>query len=147
MDQWEPTRPSAAALLDEQDFLQRCADDLRVNKPPDMSPAPRSDLVTDDALDDVLKRIGEKVGAELRKLRARIADLEAKQLKMGGVWKAGVRYQESSLVTHQGGLFLALCDTDTRPGGGSPAWRLAVKAGAGGAGGDRAGGGAGGDAK
>ena len=62
-------------------------------------------------------------------LVARIKELEAKQLKLGGVWKASERYTENTLVSFQGGLWLARADTDTRPGAGSPAWRLAVKSG------------------
>ena len=39
--------------------------------------------------------------------KKKIADLEQKQLKLGGTWKAGERYAENTLVSFQGGLWLS----------------------------------------
>ena len=60
----------------------------------------------------------------------RIAELEARsELHMAGTYKAGQRYRENGLVSFQGGLWLCLADTDTRPGSGLAGWHLAVKRG------------------
>jgi hypothetical protein len=64
-----------------------------------------------------------------QELDRRQAELEAKQLKLGGVWRAGEHYAENTLVTHAGGLWISRAPTEARPGSGSPSWRLAVKSG------------------
>jgi hypothetical protein len=80
--------------------------------------------------DGLMEGIGKMVGAFVRQEIAKAkSELRQEALKMGGVWHEGERYLENTLVTHHGGLWLACCDTDTRPGSGSPAWRLAVKSG------------------
>ena len=134
--QWEPKPDSPAALLDEFEhraFMERCAKELAVNEPPPRAVAPIRSGITQRQLDkrigDLLKRMGEILGKELRALRERIAELEQGQVHMAGTYKAGQRYRQNGLVSFQGGLWLCLADTDTRPGSGSPAWRLAVKRG------------------
>lgn len=62
----------------------------------------------------------------LVQLEERIKALEARALpKWCGVWVAK-GYQEGSLVTRDGSLWLATTDTSDRPGDGG-AWRLIVK--------------------
>ena len=81
-------------------------------------------------MDHMWETIGLFIGKVIAPLKARIAELEQKQLKLGGVWKAGERYAENTLVSFQGGLWICRADnTGARPGSGSPAWRLAVKRG------------------
>lgn len=92
---------------------------------------PRRDVVTQKQLDGLLYGLGRKIRElVVAPLEKRIAELEARQIKMAGVWKEGIAYEENSLVSFQGGLWLARAATSARPGSGSPAWRLAVKRGA-----------------
>lgn len=46
-----------------------------------------------------------------------------------GVYKAGTSYARGSLVTRNGGLWLALADTTLIPGSNPTAWRLVCKEG------------------
>jgi hypothetical protein len=130
--QWEPKPDSPSAIADDE-YLASIAKDLAAYEPPPRAVAPIRSGITQRQLDkkigDLLKRMGEIIGKELRTLRQRVAELEAGQLTMAGTWKPGERYRQNSLVSFQGGLWLCLADTDTRPAG-SPAWRLAVKRGA-----------------
>ncbi len=75
------------------------------------------------------RTFGEALGAHLRELKQRLVELEQRQLKLGGTYKSGVTYDENTLVSFQGGLWLSRSTTTARPGSGSPAWRLAVKRG------------------
>lgn len=83
----------------------------------------------DARLDKFAEGIGEALGAHLRELKQRLVELEQRQLKLGGTYKSGVTYDENTLVSFQGGLWLSRSTTTARPGSGSPAWRLAVKRG------------------
>ena len=101
---------------------------------PTAAPPPRPPGLTEKELDRRLSKLCTTIGKAVRQmvvepLQKQIAELEQKQLKLGGVWKAGERYKENTLVSFQGGLWLSRADTDTRPGSGSPSWRLAVKKG------------------
>ena len=121
---------SPAAILDEeahQAFIRKAALDLAAYKAPPLSPPPkRSEFVTQRELGRLLEKIGRAIKQELDR---RMAEIEAKQLKLGGVWKASERYAENTLVSFQGGLWISRADTTARPGGSSPAWRLCVKKG------------------
>ena len=133
MFEWPPP-DSPAARLDEQDFLARVAKDLNKFEPPKRAPTPIRSGITQAQLDRRLSRLCEALGRGIRKLvveplERKIADLEQKQLKLGGVWKAGERYKENTLVSFQGGLWISRADTTARPGSGSPSWRLCVKKG------------------
>ena len=126
----KPLGPNA--LADEKEhraFMEKCGRDLTVNEPPKRQPSPAPQYVTQRELGPLLEKIGRAVAAELKPLRQRIAELEQGQVHMAGTYKAGQRYRQNGLVSFQGGLWLCLADTDTRPGSGSPAWRLAVKRG------------------
>ena len=80
-----------------------------------------------------LETIAKGVGAVVRPLAQRIAELEATALRDGGIWEPGKTYPKGSAVTHRGSLWVALQDTNSRPGDPDPssrAWRLRVKQGA-----------------
>jgi hypothetical protein len=99
---WEPKPDSEAAQLDEAEHLAKVARDLTANEPP--RPKARE-------LDALFETIGEFVSKALAPLKARIAELEQQQLKLGGTWKVGERYLENCLVSFQGGLWLSRCPT------------------------------------
>jgi hypothetical protein len=122
---------SPAARLDEEEhgaFMEKCAKDLTASEPPkgQPTPPPAPRYVTEEQLGRLLEKVGRAIKQELDR---RIAELEAKQLKLGGVWKAGQSYGENTLVTYAGGLWISRAPTEARPGNGSPSWRLAVKSG------------------
>src|SRR5262245_28109718 len=96
---------------------------------------PSTSNVNWDDLDYCLEAIGKAtrqfVDNETAPLKARIKELEAKQLTLGGVWKPNCVYGENCLVSYRGGLWLSRVPSNsTRPGTG-PSWRLAVKSGEG----------------
>ena len=99
---WEPPADSAAAMLDEQENLAKVASDLTANEMP-RPPAKGHDRT--------LKLIGEFIGKQLAPLKARVAELEQKQLTLAGTWKPAQTYKEASLVSYGGGLWLSLCAT------------------------------------
>jgi hypothetical protein len=79
--------------------------------------------------DTAYRTIGGWVGKQLKPLEARIAALEARpELKHRGIWRENKSYQEASLVTHAGSLWLCKRKTKARPGQ-SPHWQLIVKSG------------------
>jgi hypothetical protein len=128
---WEPKPIGANALLDEPEhrrFLERCAKDLsQYDATPPQQQEP--DAVTWAALDKRLNEICGNMLTVCKKFERRIERLEASQVKFCGVWKQGETYPENGLVSHQGGLWLCRAPTSSRPGSGSPAWRLCVKKG------------------
>jgi hypothetical protein len=71
-------------------------------------------------LESLCETVGQWTGGHLKKLEKRIEELEAKQLSLGGVWKEGERYRENTLVSYQGGLWLARANTTAKPGSGRP---------------------------
>jgi hypothetical protein len=64
-------------------------------------------------------------------LEARIVALEARPAgvaaKYCGVWREGAHYDEGSLTTRHGALWIAKCPTTDKPG--TPSWQLIVKSG------------------
>ena len=69
-------------------------------------------------------------------LRAVMTDGETTQQKLSShgiiyreIWREGMDYKAGDAVTWGGSLWIALEDTDSKPGDGSHAWRLAVKKG------------------
>jgi hypothetical protein len=73
-----------------------------------------------------------KLKAENAALAARVKCLEDRPpLKYCGVWVAGKTYQEHSLVTRDGSLWIAKRTTAAYPGGGAEpdSWQLCVKRG------------------
>ena len=127
------SKPLSPNALADDEYLASVAKDLGTNewKPP---LPPQRAGITEKDLDRRLSKLAVTIGKAVRQmvvepLQKKIAELEQKQLHMAGTYKAGQRYRQNGLVSFQGGLWLCLADTDTRPGGGSPAWRLAVKKG------------------
>ena len=123
---------SAAALLDEKDYLARVAKDLTANKPPRRSaaPPPISKYVTEDALGPLLEKIGRAIAAELKPLRRRIAELEARpEFDYTGTWTRGKAYRKGQGCTHAGSIFIAMRDCPGAPGTPDCGWRLACKRG------------------
>jgi hypothetical protein len=93
------------------------------------NPAPqKSFLVTSEFLSCLLAELHKDYGGQIAALEARIKMLEAKpQLRYCGVWHIGGNYALGSFVTHDGGLWIATCDTQAQPPG--PHWQLCVKSG------------------
>ena len=140
---WQGKPLSQAALDDEaehSEFLRKAALDLAAKQPPPAltapaAPAPRSQHVSKADLDRRLSKVCEDLGRGVRKLvveplERKIADLEQKQIKLGGIWREGQQYDERTLVQKDGGLWLSMAPTSAKPGNGSPAWKLVVKRGA-----------------
>ena len=79
------------------------------------------------AADAVIEGVKVFVGRRLAPIEQRLAALEAERSKtladafMGG-WMAGREYKRGALVQHADALWLAMTETDERPGQ-SPAWR------------------------
>jgi len=65
-------------------------------------------------------------------LERRVAELEGKAMTFAdayrGVWRGDVAYKRGEIVTSGGSLWLATCDTNTKPGAGRD-FRLIVKKG------------------
>ena len=126
---------SAAAMLDDAEYLRKLAKDLRVCESPEAlrvsapAPKPRRDLVTQKQLDRVIVKMGQMIGAALKPLRERILELE--QREWAGVWEAGKSYAKGAIVSHGGSGWLALRQyPDGKPGdGANTGWKLIVKRG------------------
>ncbi len=76
--------------------------------------------------------VHDYIGKALKPLVQRIVALEQRETKTladsyRGVWLPG-RYTRGCLVTHGGGLWIAVEDAEGTPGS-STAWRLIVKSG------------------
>lgn len=68
--------------------------------------------------------------AAVNQLAARIVQLEQRPaVAWRGIWREGTAYQEASLVTHAGALWIAERSTDVRPGTTDSNWRMIVKSG------------------
>jgi hypothetical protein len=77
-----------------------------------------------------LKQVLESRDRKIAHLESKVADLETKQLPMwAGIHEKGKAYCACSLVTRDGGLWLATQTTDTTPGQGATPWKLVVKSG------------------
>lgn len=69
----------------------------------------------------------EELIAELEK---RIAELEGRGVRYEGVFQRATQYRRGAVVTHGGGLWVALRGVDGEvPGSDPTAWQLAVKGG------------------
>jgi hypothetical protein len=120
---WEPPQLSAAALEDEEEhkaFLAReTAKNLAALEPPpqlaEKSNSHDTAPVTSGDLDGILEGIGQMIGAELKSLRQRIAELE--QREWVGVWETGKSYSKNALVTCDGSCWVAVRNfPERRPG-------------------------------
>ena len=102
-------------------------------------PWPKNRWATTDHLQTLCAALSNVVGKEFRDLHeglsSRIADLESRvyvtettQLRYRGTWKPGT-YNEGSVVTSSGSMWIAKSVTSERPGNGATAWQLTVKRG------------------
>lgn len=68
-------------------------------------------------------------GAKLSALSARIEELEAGGVRYAGTWQRAMAYRKGSVVTSDGGMWVALRDTSEgeKPGDAPDAWQLAAK--------------------
>ena len=74
--------------------------------------------------------VNAKVEAATAPLIARIAELEAREMKYCGTWRAGTGYRRGSVVTDHGSAWHCnAIDTTRRPGAGNRDWVLMVKRG------------------
>jgi hypothetical protein len=84
----------------------------------------------------VLAPMLDELRAENAQLRARVTALEGLAATMQqrgladfdrGIWRQGETYKRNDVCSDRGAAWLALVDTDARPGS-SGAWRLIAKA-------------------
>ena len=75
------------------------------------------------------------VDARLAPIERLVHELDQGAMRYAGTYRAGKTYKCGEACTHNGGLWLALGATDTKPGTGD--WKLIVKSGAFGARDDR----------
>jgi hypothetical protein len=75
--------------------------------------------------------IKKHMSSMVEPLEARLAAVEASGIRYCGVWQRANLYRKGSVVTEQGGAWVALVDNEgIRPGeGGTDAWQLMVRAG------------------
>jgi hypothetical protein len=126
----------SASDLDEKMERNRLAREARA-APQLPASAPRrkanggNGYVTHKELDQILFNIGKSVREFLAPLAAAVQMLEERpEVTFGDTWKPNTSYAEKCLVSHQGGLWLSKApNNETRPGSGSPSWRLVVKRG------------------
>jgi hypothetical protein len=125
---------SPAALLDEQEFKARRAEEAARKAPPPRimrksAPSQREALA--NLLGEVIAHERQLHKEALDNLDRRITALEARPtLAARGVWKPKANYQEGDCVTDKGALWVCTSAvTGARPGT-SHCWRLAVKSGA-----------------
>lgn len=80
---------------------------------------------------DLAALVKQYVGARMKPLEARIAELEARpEPRYCGVWKADESYQPGNMTTDHGALWYCNQTTTARPGSGAGSgWSLAVKSG------------------
>lgn len=76
----------------------------------------------------------ESVEKRLLESSRKIYALERAQTKSladfyKGVWQPAGRYERGDVCTWQGGMWVAIRSTETKPGDGDSGWQLAVKAG------------------
>lgn len=69
-------------------------------------------------------------GAKLSALSARVEQLENGGIRYAGTWQRALPYQRGTVVTSNGGMWIALRDTSEgeRPGDAPDGWQLAAKA-------------------
>ena len=92
---------------------------------------PRNKKMTRADLEMFAASIGKCIGEELQPLTQRIDELEKRSLgvKWAGIWSDGTRYEEGSLITDRGSLWLVTASTSDRPGDNASAYRLVCKSG------------------
>jgi hypothetical protein len=100
-----------------------------VKKPVNVSA--KRKLVTKRNLDAALEIVGKFVARHVRKLEARIVDLEARQTpSYKGTWKRGQEYRLGDMVMRGGSVWHSDIYHNTNvPGSGEHGWTLAVKRG------------------
>lgn len=87
-----------------------------------------ADLARPATYGDLLRYV-DMLAGEVKKLKARAAEVEAKSMRFRGVHQPAEEYKRGDLVTHQGALWHCNRSTTDRPGSGGTDWQLAVKSG------------------
>ncbi|MDH3461465.1 MAG: hypothetical protein OEM00_10950 [Burkholderiaceae bacterium] len=82
-----------------------------------------------DGLHSYLGKALTPIGARLAAVEQRLASVEKAPLAYCGVHESGRRYDKNAIVTHSGGMWCALRETQQKPGDGGDAWQLCVKPG------------------
>lgn len=76
----------------------------------------------------LLPTIGKFVEAQVKPLRERIAALEMHGIKFAGVYQRAAEYRRGDVVSFDGAMWVATCDTPPQEvPGKSVAWQLSVK--------------------
>jgi hypothetical protein len=130
------TRLSARhrGLTDQVRALGETLDEIRAEIASLNAHIARIDMWTRVSEDDntLAAVIAEGVGAELGKLGAELDRIEARAplgCRWGGTWASDSYARSGELWTCRGALWLALRDTDAKPGSNPDSWRLIVKSG------------------
>lgn len=76
-----------------------------------------------------LKAHHDKLEVRIAALEASIAELQSNAFEYRGVFEEGAEYRKNAVVTHDGGLWIAVVPKTNRVPGASPDWRLAVRKG------------------
>ena len=106
--------------------------------PPPPPPVPTySQKQVDRKFDLMLETVGKWVGlriaealkASVEPMRARIAELEAKEFRFLGQWCEGVQARAGQAVAFDGSTWIAIETTRKRPGTENSGWVLAAKRG------------------
>jgi len=92
-------------------------------------------MTTEERLADVIvsgiKAATAPIVKRLEAAEAKIVALDTKHIApvYEGVYEHDKTYRRGSLVTRNGGLWLAISETSSQPGSNPAAWRLVVKSG------------------
>lgn len=77
---------------------------------------------------EIVTAVREFLEREVTPLKARIAELEAHQVKYSGDYQNGKVYRPGELTSHSGSLWHCEATTVSKPGA-DASWKLCVKAG------------------
>lgn len=77
---------------------------------------------------EIVEVVKSYVEREIKPLKARVAELEARQLKYSGTYRDSEVYRAGEMVSHAGSLWHCEATTASKPGTDST-WKLCVKRG------------------
>ena len=120
----------AARTAEATEPTRRLADPNRSKAPPDKdgrkTPVMWRELIK--FVDEMTPLIREHVGARMKPLEERIAELESrKSLEYRGTFRTDTEYGLNDLVTHSGQLWLCQQQGTRKKPGDADAWRLVSK--------------------